>query len=318
MTDAPHFSVVIPVYNRADALAVALNSVLAQSEQDFEIIVIDDGSMDQPQPVVEQFADPRIRFVRQDNRGGSAARNAGIDRARGRFIAFLDSDDRFLPDHLATMRRLLGGKSGVVGYARMVVDRGDGRSFLKPPRALRADEHMASYLLCDRGFVPTITLVVDAATAKRVRYDESLPFAQDTDFAIRLFLDGAQFVMAEEPGAVWQDIYDPNRSSAGRKGARLAAWLEKLRPRIPANAYYGGRGWLIAKGLAPTNVFAALRLYLDALVRGCYRPKLAAVIFLQIFCPDWMYRRLADTTVSVLRGAVWSRADRRVAPASHR
>jgi glycosyltransferase involved in cell wall biosynthesis len=309
---SPFFSVVIPVYNRAGIVSAAVQSVLDQTEQDFEIIVVDDGSRDDPGAVVAQFADSRIRFVRQDNKGAAAARNRGIDLARGRFVALLDSDDRFLPHHLATMRRLLEGTKRV-GYARLVVDRGEGLTFVKPPRAIRANEHMASYLLCDRGFVATTTLVVEAATAKQVRYDETLPYAQDTDMAIRLFQTGCEFVMAEEPGAIWRDIYDPQRASAGRKGARLTAWLEKLRPVIPATAYRGGRGWLIAKGLAPNDAFGALRLYLAAVLEGCYRPRLAAIVFLQIFLSDRLYRRLADKVIALLHGAVWSRAEQSAA-----
>ena len=106
---SPLFSVIIPVYNRAGVLGHAIESVLAQTERDFEIIVVDDGSRDDPERVVETFGDPRIHFHEQNNRGGGAARNAGIDQARGRYIAFLDSDDRFLPKHLETMRRCSTG-----------------------------------------------------------------------------------------------------------------------------------------------------------------------------------------------------------------
>ena len=306
---SPFFSVVIPVFNRARVLPGAIDSVLAQSDQDFEIIVVDDGSADNPAAVVEDFADPRIRVVRKDNGGGGSARNRGIDLAQGRFIAFLDSDDVFLPHHLAAMRRIVEGQRNIAGYARMIVERGRGRAFLKPPRAIGPGEHMAHYLLCDRGFIPTITLVVAAETAKRVRYNESLPFAQDTDFAIRLYLAGNRFVMAEEPGAVWRDLPDPGRASAGRKGWRLRNWLEDLKPRIPARAYHGGRGWMIAKGLAPHNKSKALRLYLTALRHRCYSPRLAFVIFLQIFMPDRFYRSLANGIVALFRGRVWSRAE---------
>lgn len=297
----PFFSVIIPVYNRANALKRALASVLAQSNQDFEIIVIDDGSIDHPERVVAEIDDPRIQLIRQDNRGGGAARNAGIDKACGRFIAFLDSDDEFLPHHLEAMKNLLEGSRNTAGYARMIVDRGQGRTLIKPPRAIRSAEHMATYLLCDRGFVPTITLVVDAVTAKRVRYDKGLPFAQDTDFAIRLYLAGCNLAMAEKPGARCSDVSNPTRISAGRKGARLAQWLEQLRPHIPDKAYYGGRGWMIAKGVAPTEPFQALKLYLSALWRGCYRPRLACIIFLQIFLPDPLYRRIADAVIALPR-----------------
>jgi glycosyltransferase involved in cell wall biosynthesis len=296
----PLFSVVIPVYNRADVLGGAIRSVLAQSEQDFEIIVVDDGSKDDPARVAESFGDPRIRFHRQINRGGGAARNAGIGLARGRFTAFLDSDDVYLPGHLATMRKLLEETSRTAGYARMVVDRGVGRTFLKPPRAIRPGEHMATYLLCDRGFVPTITLVVETATARRVRYHENLRAAEDTDFAIRLFLDGCRFVMAEAPGAVWRDIPDPNRTSAGRKGGRMIPWLEEISPHIPVRAFHGCRGWAIAKHVAMTHPFEALKLYLAALLRGCYRPGLAGIIFLQIFLSDRTYRSVADHAIARL------------------
>jgi glycosyltransferase involved in cell wall biosynthesis len=310
MTGEPLFSVVIPVFNRAEPLARALRSVLEQSCQDFEIVVVDDGSVDDPQSTVDAFADPRIRFLRQENSGGGAARNAGIDLARGRWVALLDSDDIFLPSHLEAMARLLAGTKDTVGYAPMIVDRGAGRTFIKPPRAICAGEDMASYLMCDRGFVPTITVVLARETARRVRYNDTLPFAQDTDFAIRLFLAGCAFVMAQAPGAVWMDRPDPGRASAGRKGARLIPWLERLRPRIPAKAYHGARGWMIAKGVAKTSRFAALRLYLEAVFHGCYSARLAAVIFLQIFFPDRLYRRLADGAIGTFRGAVWSRAER--------
>jgi glycosyltransferase involved in cell wall biosynthesis len=305
----PLFSVVIPVYNRASTLGAAVRSVLSQSEQDFEIVVIDDGSSDSPEKIIEAFHDPRIAVWRQENRGGSAARNAGIDRARGRYVAFLDSDDFFLPHHLATMRRLLDGTDGLAGYAPVIVDRGGGRSFVKPPRALGAHEHMATYLLCDRGFVPTTTLVVPREWAGRVRYDEALPFAQDTDFAIRLFLAGCRFAMAPQPTAVWNDITDPKRVSAGRKNGRLLGWLESMRPRIPERSYYGGRGWMVAKGFSQRHGLAALRFYLVAVVRGCYRPRLAAVVLIQIFTSDRLYRRLADWIIALRRGRIWSRGD---------
>lgn len=315
MTSAqiPFFSVIIPVYNRANVLRWAIESVLAQTEQDFEIIVVDDGSSDNPQIVIDRIVDPRIHYERQLNGGGGSARNKGIDLARGQFVAFLDSDDIFLPCHLATMRAVVEGTDQVAAYARIIVDRGTGQTFLKPPRAIAPDEHMATYLTCERGFVPTTTLVVAREIAARVRYDESLPYAQDTDFAVRLFLAGCRFVMADAPGAVWYDRPDPARSSAGRKGALVESWLEKLRPVIPPRAYFGARGWMIAKGVAASSRARAFGLYWAAVSRGCYRPRLAALIFLQIFVSDALYRFLADWIIVMLQGAVWSRAEQRVA-----
>jgi len=306
---APFFTVVIPVYNRAHLLGETLRSVLVQTERDFEIVVVDDGSSDDPERVVGALGDPRIVFIRQENRGGGAARNAGIDKARGRFIAFLDSDDCFLPHHLAAMRKLLENSSGTVGYARMLVNRGGGRTILKPPRAIREGEDMATYLLCDRGFVPTITVVVENAAAKAVRFHENLPAAEDTDFAIRLALAGYRFVMAEEPGAIWNDIVDQSRLSAGRNCATLRQWIEELRPKIPVKAYYGCLGWAYAKFVAVNDRPAALKLYLAAVARGCYRPSLAGIVFLQIFLSDRAYRALADAAISKLGAGLRPRPD---------
>lgn len=304
MSAAPFFSVVVPAFNRAAVLEIALRSVLDQTFQDFEIVVVDDGSTDNPAAVVERIGDPRVRLIRQENQGGAAARNTGIDAAIGRFIAFLDSDDVFLPHHLEAMHDLLKNTTNTAGYARVVVDRGDGRVILKPPRALRPGEHMATYLLCDRGFVPTISLVVENQLAKRVKYTTGYRYGEDTNFAIGLYLAGCDFVMAEKPAAVWRDTFDPNRSSSGRKGARLIPWIESLRGKIPEAAYHGCRGWIIAKGLAPTDKLGALRLYLTALRHRCYSPGLAAAVLLQIFLPDSLYRGLADTAIGRLKAGL--------------
>ena len=302
---APHFSVIIPAYNRAKVLPAAIASVLAQSCQDFEIVVVDDGSHDDPQSALKSFNDPRIRFIRQDNRGGGAARNTAIDAARGSFIAPLDSDDVFLPHHLERMKALLDGTSGTAGYARMLVDRGHGRMIVKPPRAIRADEDMGEYLLCARGFVPTITLVVERELAAKVRYHEHLRAAEDTDFAIRLALAGCRFVMADEPGAVWKDMADPNRTSAGvasSRTLRFALWLAQMKPVMTQRAWRGARGWAYAKMVARDgDKFRALGLYLTALFSGCFGPRLAAVVFLQVFLNAAQYRKLADTFIGWMR-----------------
>lgn len=97
----PLVSVVIPTYNRAEFLPRAVESVLRQTVDDFELIVVDDASTDDTEAVVERFDDPRVEYVRHGtNRGGSAARNTGIERSSGEYIAFLDSDDEWYPRKL--------------------------------------------------------------------------------------------------------------------------------------------------------------------------------------------------------------------------
>jgi glycosyltransferase involved in cell wall biosynthesis len=95
----PRVSVVIPAYNRAHFLPEVVESALAQTYRDFEVIVIDDGSTDNTPEVASRFP-PAVRYYRQENQGLSAVRNKGIELARGEYIIFLDSDDVLLKDAL--------------------------------------------------------------------------------------------------------------------------------------------------------------------------------------------------------------------------
>lgn len=99
-------SVVIPLYNKRDTVARALESVFAQTVQPFEIIVVNDGSTDGLEQIVEQINYPLVRLIHQSNAGVSAARNKGIDTAKGDWIAFLDADDEWKPEFLETMQML--------------------------------------------------------------------------------------------------------------------------------------------------------------------------------------------------------------------
>lgn len=93
-------SVVIPLYNKETSIAQSLKSVLSQEYDDFEVVIVDDGSTDGSVGVVEAMNDPRIRLIKQENGGPSKARNTGVKNAKGEWILFLDADDEFLPEAL--------------------------------------------------------------------------------------------------------------------------------------------------------------------------------------------------------------------------
>lgn len=99
-------SVIIPLYNKEHYIAQTLNSVLNQTYTDFEVIIVNDGSTDKSTDIVLGFKDKRIKLINQDNKGVSAARNSGINMAKGDFLAFLDADDEWYPEYLEKMHNL--------------------------------------------------------------------------------------------------------------------------------------------------------------------------------------------------------------------
>jgi Glycosyltransferases involved in cell wall biogenesis len=120
------FSVVIPLYNKASHIRETLDSVLAQSYEDYEIVVVDDGSTDGSRDIVCALQSDRLRLVEQANAGVSAARNRGIDEAAGDYIAFLDADDIWTKDHLEKLDELISRYAGrgVYSCAHVAIRKG--------------------------------------------------------------------------------------------------------------------------------------------------------------------------------------------------
>jgi len=107
MSKKPYFSVVIPLYNKEDQISSTLSSVLEQSFQDFEVVIVNDGSTDSSVDIVSAFKDQRIRIINKKNEGASIARNFGIQNSQGEYLALLDADDIWFPNHLEDLNRLI-------------------------------------------------------------------------------------------------------------------------------------------------------------------------------------------------------------------
>lgn len=194
----PLISVILPTCNRASLLQRAIQSVRSQSDDNFEIVVVDDCSTDDTASVVTSIRDDRLRYLRHEtNKGGAAARNTGIRSARGEIIAFLDDDDEWLPEKLERQKRLLGRFDAVICASRIRGKKsieGHGRSHITL-RDLK------------RGYMGggTSSLIVRAEVLKHVRFDESLPAGQDWDLLIRIakqyrvgYLDEALVIYSDE------------------------------------------------------------------------------------------------------------------------
>ncbi|MCU0603061.1 MAG: glycosyltransferase [Desulfobacterales bacterium] len=181
----PLVSIVIPAYNRAWCLAEAVDSVLAQDFRDFELIAVDDGSADDTPQLLEGYGDA-IRVLRRGNRGVSAARNAGIAAARGGLIAFLDSDDLWLPGKLSRQVAFFTSHPEALICQTEEVWVRNGRR-VNPGKRHRKRGGMI--------FEPSLDLCLVSPSAVMVRrelferaglFDESLPACEDYDLWLRV------------------------------------------------------------------------------------------------------------------------------------
>ena len=183
-------SVVLPTYNRARSVGAAIESVLRQTHTALELLVVDDGSTDDTEQRVRRIGDARISYLRhENNRGGSAARNTGLAAARGRWIAFQDSDDEWLPHKIERQLARLascGAETGVVYCAYWRELSGGRREFhpADPKRGPSGDIHRA---LLRRNFIGTPTILARRECVDAVGgFDEGLPRFQDWDWMIRV------------------------------------------------------------------------------------------------------------------------------------
>jgi O-antigen biosynthesis protein len=183
----PKVSVVIPVFNRPEAVRRAIDSVLAQTCQDFEIIVVDDASTDSTPTVLAAFADPRIRLIRHErNRGGSASRNTGILASSAPYVGFLDSDDEWLPNKLERQLAVFEAAPDDVGLVYAGAERvwEDGVVSRDVPRR---DPDLTRTLLLDNVIGETsVGMVRRSVLDQTGGFDETLPSAQDLDLWLRI------------------------------------------------------------------------------------------------------------------------------------
>ena len=185
-------SVIIPLYNKQDYICATLNSALAQTFTDFEIIIINDGSSDGSEAIVKKFNDARIIYVKTDNKGVSAARNNGINRAKGKVIAFLDADDIWEKQHLQTLYDLYVKypEAGMLA-SRYTIKIGKGK-LLKPVllnvpddfEGIVADAFEAS--LVYRLAVTSAVAVPKYVFDKIGTFNEQVTHPEDTELWIRI------------------------------------------------------------------------------------------------------------------------------------
>jgi glycosyltransferase involved in cell wall biosynthesis len=196
----PEVSVVIPVYNHGDTVERAIDSALAQTLRDIEVIVVDDASTDDTQTVLDRIGDPRVTCLRHDsNRGGSAARNTGIDHATGEYIALLDADDEWRPQKLEQQCAELRSRSAewVGAYCDFRQTRSNRLvelvdNAVRRPTGLEGDDVLINGILLRRfAHGGSSTLFVERAAVEAIDgFDASFQRHQDLEFLLRLLQRG--------------------------------------------------------------------------------------------------------------------------------
>lgn len=233
---APTVSVIIPTYKTAQYIAACLDSVFAQTYQDLEAVVVNDGSPDTPEleKALEPYRD-RIVYIKQENKRTAGARNNAIRHARGEFVAFLDSDDVWMPDHLASQLELFAKDPSVdLTYSNgLVGERGQEREFML--RCPSRGEATFASLLVERCQIPISTVVArKQAIINAGMFDEKLARCDDYDMWVRAAFYGAKIAYTRKVQA-YMPVGRPGSLSSSR--ARLAegywAILEKYKQMLP-------------------------------------------------------------------------------------
>lgn len=239
-TANPTVSIVMCAYNAAPFIADTLRSVMAQTFQDFEVIVVNDGSTDNTEDVIASFpsAAQQLIYLKQENKGPAAARNTGLQKARGRYVAILDSDDIWMPTYLETMVSLMQSNPTVDLYYPNAIFFGgthlDGLIYqeFRPSsepvtleKFLKRECHVFISCIFKREILDQVGL-----------FDERLRGSEDFDLWLRMLQHGYQFAFTRE--ILVQYRAQPNSLSAGSAGflQQVIAALRKFQSSAQATS----------------------------------------------------------------------------------
>jgi glycosyltransferase involved in cell wall biosynthesis len=286
----PTVSVVIPTYNRADVLPRAIDSVLNQTFEDFELIIVDDASTDSTEKVVNSYTDNRLRFLQHEiNKNGSAARNTGIKASEGDYIAFLDSDDEWHPEKLEKQIQQLNESSEdwVANYCGVTIDRSSKiksvlSDLLNHDAQNEGQDEVIRRILSLSGFVHGgSTLVATRSVVSSIGgFDESFHRNQDIEFTIRLARAG-KVARVDDELVTLHESGRPDPDAVAESKVKLFTAFEdeidrfesqgydiRKYHRLIISRYYLGdgqwqNGFRYLRGSKPANVRQVLGLCLD-------------------------------------------------------
>ena len=291
--ETPTVSVVIPTRNRPELLRKALDSVLAQTYPDYEVVVVVDGPDVPTEDLLRAEPDPRVHVhVSTESKGGGAARNEAIRRATGDWIAFLDDDDLWMPTKLERqMERVLSRGEDVISFTQLIARAPHG-SYIWPRRGPRAGEHVSEYLFARRslfageGGVQTSTIIAPRRLAVATPMDESLRRLQDIDWLLRAVASGARLDFLPQVLTIWH--IEERRATVTAEHQRdwrlLYDWIVAHRALVTPRAY---AAFLLVRGGGATAASLDLRGAMTVW-REAFRDGRPAPIDIVLFIGRWM------------------------------
>jgi glycosyltransferase involved in cell wall biosynthesis len=303
----PLISVIIPTYNRSHLIMGAIESAIAQSYQNLEIIIVDDASTDKTEELIATVKDSRLRYIRhQTNLGGANARNTGIDAAQGEYIAFLDSDDVWLPHkielQLSTLQNYPNSDK-VVSYTQFQPHKAiDGLSVI-PQRGKQETETVADYLWVHGGEIITSTLMLPRSLAVVTHFRPGLKKHQDLDFYLRLEANKAQFYLLEQPLTLWHNEPRSDRISKLSHYQSSLDWIQEYTGLISNKAIHG----FLVKEVVPKLLLSqekrryTAKLLFDAFREGVLPSERFLLLMSKLILPRDSYLQLITIIKTTVR-----------------
>jgi glycosyltransferase involved in cell wall biosynthesis len=292
----PVVSVVIPAYNASHHIPKAIDALLKQTFEGWEAIVVDDCSCDDPAAALLPYAaDPRIRLIRRSENGGaSAARNTGIQLARGRFIAFLDADDTWLPRKLEMQVDAVLAQpepDRVFCVTRTIVSLTANRHLIRPLRGKVAHERMDEFIFVSAGFCQTSSFFVSKKLARQITW-RSLPIGEDHMFAIDACATGAEYLLVDEPLTIYHDEIRPGRLSHTAGLAKGRIFMEAVDGVLSAKAMLAYQSRQLGVSIMRNNPLCGIQLIGRAVAAGALSPRFALSLLVRAVTPTRLYHEL--------------------------
>ncbi|WP_155010343.1 glycosyltransferase family 2 protein [Priestia megaterium] len=212
-------SVIIPTFNRKDAVIRAIKSVLNQTYKNIEVLIIDDASTDGTKDVIKNISDVRVKyFVLKENTKGTLPRNFGIEKSTGEYIAFLDSDDEWFPNKLELQLDYIKSheteSDPILCFTNANILINKKKTIKVKNEKCFLEDDIVNYIFEKNNFVQTSTFMIRAEIAKQVQFDSTLTKHQDYDFCIRLQNKGVKFLLLEKNLTLYYSDINSNQISS--------------------------------------------------------------------------------------------------------